>query len=222
MSRINFLIYNLYRQSVRSVLSVRSQIIKRSTSVLYRYTTVVCFTEIINYLNTIETIRGEFIQQEGSSQIRQKVSGEIFIRKPNQLLWSMESPSERIVLISENTITYFDADLDQVVISDYLKEDQVSWVNLFLDRSLIESSYNFNQKKLNNGETHIRFDDMKGDYKSVTLIFKSGFLQGINLIDKTANSISIEFTKFEINQTLSDNLFNYQFPSSADIIDQRR
>jgi outer membrane lipoprotein-sorting protein len=109
-----------------------------------------------------------------------------------------------------------------VVISDYLKEDQVSWVNLFLDRSLIESSYNFNQKKLNNGETHIRFDDMKGDYKSVTLIFKSGFLQGINLIDKTANSISIEFTKFEINQTLSDNLFNYQFPSSADIIDQRR
>ncbi len=176
----------------------------------------------INYLNTIETIRGEFIQQEGSSQIRQKVSGEIFIRKPNQLLWSMESPSERIVLISENTITYFDADLDQVVISDYLKEDQVSWVNLFLDRSLIESSYNFNQKKLNNGETHIRFDDMKGDYKSVTLIFKSGFLQGINLIDKTANSISIEFTKFEINQTLSDNLFNYQFPSSADIIDQRR
>ena len=114
----------------------------------------------INYLNTIETIRGEFIQQEGSSQIRQKVSGEIFIRKPNQLLWSMESPSERIVLISENTITYFDADLDQVVISDYLKEDQVSWVNLFLDRSLIESSYNFNQKKLNNGETHIGFDDI--------------------------------------------------------------
>lgn len=176
----------------------------------------------INYLNTIETIRGEFIQQEGSSQIGQKVSGEIFIRKPNQLLWSMESPSERIVLISENTITYFDADLDQVVISDYLEEDQVSWVNLFLDRSLIESSYNFSQKKLNNGETHIRFDDMKGDYKSVTLIFKSGFLKGINLLDNTANSIRIEFTKFEINQTLSDDLFNYQFPSSADIIDQRR
>ena len=176
----------------------------------------------INYLNTIETIRGEFIQQEGSSQIGQKVSGEIFIRKPNQLLWSMESPSERIVLISENTITYFDADLDQVVISDYLEEDQVSWVNLFLDRSLIESSYNFSQKKLNNGETHIRFDDMKGDYKSVTLIFKSGFLKGINLLDNTANSIRIEFTKFEINQTLSDDLFNYQFPSSEDIIDQRR
>ena len=176
----------------------------------------------INYLNTIETIRGEFIQQEGSSQIGQKVSGEIFIRKPNQLLWSMESPSERIVLISENTITYFDADLDQVVISDYLEEDQVSWVNLFLDRSLIESSYNFNQKKLNNGETHIGFDDMNGDYKSVTLIFKSGFLKGINLLDNTANSIRIEFTKFEINQTLSDDLFNYQFPSSADIIDQRR
>ena len=176
----------------------------------------------INYLNTIQTIRGEFIQRERSSQINQKVSGEIFIRKPNQLLWSMESPNQKKVLINGKPITYFDADLEQVVISDYLKENQVSWVNLFLNRSLTESSYEFNEKKLNNGEIHIRFDDMKGDYQSVTLIFKSGLLQGIDLVDNSNNSIIIEFTKFEINQTLSDNLFNYQFPSSADVIDQRR
>ena len=176
----------------------------------------------INYLNTIQTIRGEFIQRERSSQSNQKVSGEIFIRKPNQLLWSMESPNQKKVLINGKTITYFDADLEQVVISDYLKENQVSWVNLFLNRSLTESSYKFNEKKLNNVETHIRFDDMKGDYQSVTLIFKSGLLQGIDLLDNSNNSIIIEFTKFEINQTLSDNLFNYQFPSSADVIDQRR
>ena len=176
----------------------------------------------INYLNTIQTIRGEFIQRERASQINQKVSGEIFIRKPNQLLWSMESPNQKKVLINGKTITYFDADLEQVVISDYLEENQVSWVNLFLNRSLTESSYEFNEKKLNNGETHIRFDDMKGDYQSVTLIFKSALLQGIDLLDNSNNSIIIEFTKFEINQTLSDNLFNYQFPSSADVIDQRR
>ena len=176
----------------------------------------------INYLNTIQTIRGEFIQRERSSQINQKVSGEIFIKKPDQLLWSMESPNQKKVLINGKTITYFDADLEQVVISDYLKENQVSWVNLFLNRSLTESSYKFNEKKLNNGETHIRFDDMKGDYESVTLIFKSGLIQGINLFDKNANSISIEFTEIEINQKLSDNLFNYQFPSSADVIDQRQ
>ena len=176
----------------------------------------------INYLNTIQTIRGEFIQRERSSQINQKVSGEIFIRKPDQLLWSMESPNQKKVLINGKTITYFDADLEQVVISDYLKENQVSWVNLFLNRSLTESSYEFNEKKLNNGETHIRFDDMKGDYQSVTLIFKSGLLQEIDLLDNNNNSIIIEFTKFEINQTLSDNLFIYQFPSSADVIDQRR
>ncbi len=176
----------------------------------------------INYLNTIQTIRGEFIQRERSSQINQKVSGEIFIKKPDQLLWSMESPNQKKVLINGKTITYFDADLEQVVISDYLKENQVSWVNLFLNRSLTESSYKFNEKKLNNVETHIRFDDMKGDYQSVTIIFKSGLLQGIDLLDNSNNSIIIEFTKFEINQTLSDNLFNYQFPSSADVIDQRR
>ena len=176
----------------------------------------------INYLNSIQTIRGEFIQRERSSQINQKVSGVIFIRKPNQLLWSMESPNQKKVLINGKTITYFDADLEQVVISDYLEENQVSWVNLFLNRSLTELSYEFNEKKLNNGETHIRFDDMKGDYQSVTLIFKSGHLQGINLMDNSTNLIIIEFIKFEINQTLSDNLFNYQFPSSADVIDQRR
>ena len=176
----------------------------------------------INYLNTIQTIRGEFIQRERSSQINQKVSGEIFIKKPDQLLWSMESPNQKKVLINGKTITYFDADLEQVVISDYLKENQVSWVNLFLNRSLTESSYEFNEKKLNNGETHIRFDDMKGDYQSVTLIFKSGLLQGIDLLDNSNNSIIIEFTKFEINRILSDDLFNYRFPSSVDILDERQ
>ena len=176
----------------------------------------------INYLNTIQTIRGEFIQRQSSSQINQKLSGEIFIRKPNQLLWSMESPNQKKVLINGKTITYFDADLEQVVISDYLEENQVSWVNLFLNRSLTESSYEFNEKKLNNGETHIRFDDMKGDYRNVTLIFKSGLLQGIDLLDNSNNSIIIEFTKFEINRILSDDLFNYRFPSSVDILDERQ
>ncbi len=176
----------------------------------------------INYLNSIQTIRSEFIQRQGSSQINQEITGEMFIRKPNQLLWSIENPSKKLVLINENTITYFDADLEQVIISDYLEENQVSWVNLFLDSSLIKSSYKFNERKLNNGEIHIKFDDMKGDYESVIIIFKSGDIHGINLIEKNVNSISIEFTEFEVNQKLSDNLFNYQFPSSVDIIDQRR
>ncbi len=162
----------------------------------------------INYLNSIQTIRSEFIQRQGSSQINQEITGEMFIRKPNQLLWSIENPSKKLVLINENTITYFDADLEQAIISDYLEENQVSWVNLFLDSSLIKSSYKFNERKLNNGEIHIKFDDMKGDYESVIIIFKSGDIHGINLIEKNVNSISIEFTEFEVNQKLSDNLFN--------------
>ena len=54
----------------------------------------------INYLNTIQTIKGEFIQREESSQINPEVSGEILIMKPNQLLWSMKSPSQKKVLIN--------------------------------------------------------------------------------------------------------------------------
>ena len=178
----------------------------------------------IDYLQTIETIQGEFIQRsiDGSSQILQESTGEVFIKKPNQLLWKMNNPNQKTVLIAKNTITYFDADLQQIVISDYLEENQVSWVNLFLNSSAIKSTYRFKEKKLSNGETHISFDDVKGDYKAITFIFNSETVQGINLLDNSANSISIEFTRFEINQMLSDNLFNFQFPSSADVIDQRR
>ena len=178
----------------------------------------------IDYLETIETIQGEFIQRslDGSSQMLQESTGEIFIKKPNQLLWKMKHPNQKTVLIDENTITYFDADLEQILISDYLEENQVSWVNLFLNNSAINSTYRFKEKKLSNGETHISFDDVEGDYKSITFTFNSGMVQGINLLDNSANSISIEFTRFEINQILSDNLFNFQYPSSADVIDQRR
>ena len=52
----------------------------------------------IDYLETIETIQGEFIQRnlDGSSQMLQESTGEIFIKKPNQLLWKMKHPNQKI------------------------------------------------------------------------------------------------------------------------------
>jgi len=178
----------------------------------------------IAYLNTIETIQGEFIQRtfNASSQPVQESSGEVFIKKPNNFLWKMKTPYRKTVLIVKNTITYFDADLEQIVISDYLEENQIAWVNLFLNNAEIQPTEAIQIKKLMNGETQINFNEMQGIYTNVIFIFNSGSLKKIELLDQNSNSINIEFSKFITNQVLTDELFDYQFPSSADVIDQRQ
>ncbi len=178
----------------------------------------------IVYLNTIRTIQGEFIQRsfDALSQPVQESSGEVFIKKPNNFLWNMKSPHRKTVLIVQDTITYFDADLEQIVISDYLQENQISWVNLFLNNVEIQPTENIQAKKLMNGDTQVNFNEMQGIYINVIFIFNSGSLKKIELLDQNSNLINIEFSKFITNQALTDDLFDYQFPSSADVIDQRQ
>ena len=178
----------------------------------------------IVYLNTIKTIQGEFIQRSvnASSQPMQESSGEVFIKKPNNFLWNLKTPYRKTVLIVKDTITYFDADLEQIVISDYLLENQISWVNLFLNNAEIQPTETIQTKKLMNGDTQVNFNEMQGLYTNVIFIFNSGSLKKIELLDQNSNSINIEFSKFITNQALTDDLFDYQFPPSADVIDQRQ
>jgi outer membrane lipoprotein-sorting protein len=65
-------------------------------------------------------------------------------------------------------------------------------------------------------------DDYRDQYKSVVFVFQNERLHIVKLEDLSSEVIEIEFTKFEINPTITKTLFNYTVPQSADVIDQRR
>ena len=181
---------------------------------------------VVDFFNKIDTIHAEFTQINkgvSSSSIIQG-SGEIFLEKPNKLMWKMHEPFRKTMVINGSTMIFYDEDLDQALISDYIEDNKSSWINLFMKGKYNDDVKLIKEQTLIDDQYYVSFiiDDFRDQYKSVVFVFQNERLNKVKLEDLSSEIIEIEFTKFEINPTISKTLFNYTVPLSADVIDQRR
>jgi len=181
---------------------------------------------VIEFFNRIDTLHAEFTQKNkgvSASSIIQG-SGEIFLKKPNKLIWDMHEPFRKIMVINGSTMIFYDEDLNQALISDYIEDNKSSWINLFMKGKYNDDAKLIKEQTLIDDQYYVSFmiDDFRDQYKSVVFVFQNERLHIVKLEDLSSEVVEIEFTKFEINPTIKKTLFNYTVPQSADVIDQRR
>ena len=181
---------------------------------------------VVDFFNQIDTMHAEFTQINkgvSSSSIIQG-SGEIFLEKPNKLVWEMYEPFRKKMVINGSTMIFYDEDLNQALISDYIEENKSSWINLFMKSKYNNDANLIKEQRLIDDQYFVTFmiDDFRDEYKSVIFIFEDERLNKIKLENVSSQITEIEFTTFEINTTITKTLFNYSVPPSADVIDQRR
>ena len=181
---------------------------------------------VIEFFNRIDTLHAEFTQKNkgvSASSIIQG-SGEIFLKKPNKLIWEMHEPFKKKMVINGSTMIFYDEDLNQALISDYIEDNKSSWINLFMKGKYNDDAKLIKEQTLIDDQYYVSFmiDDYRDQYKSVVFVFQNERLHIVKLEDLSSEVIEIEFTKFEINPTITKTLFNYTVPQSADVIDQRR
>ena len=181
---------------------------------------------VIEFFNRIDTLHAEFTQKNkgvSASSIIQG-SGEIFLKKPNKLIWEMHEPFKKTMVINGSTMIFYDEDLNQALISDYIEDNKSSWINLFMKGKYNDDAKLIKEQTLIDDQYYVSFmiDDYRDQYKSVVFVFQNERLHIVKLEDLSSEVIEIEFTKFEINPTIKKTLFNYTVPQSADVIDQRR
>ena len=181
---------------------------------------------VVEFFNKIDTMHAEFTQKNkgvSSSSIIQG-SGEIFLKKPNKLIWDMHEPFRKTMVINGSTMIFYDEDLNQALISDYIEDNKSSWINLFMKGKYNDDANLIKKQTLIDDQYYVSFmiDDFRDQYKSVVFVFQNERLHIVKLEDLSSEVVEIEFTKFEINPTIKKTLFNYTVPQSADVIDQRR
>ena len=181
---------------------------------------------VVDFFNKIDTMHAEFTQKNkgvSSSRITQG-SGEIFLKKPNKLIWEMHEPFRKTMVINGSTMIFYDEDLNQALISDYIEDNKSSWINLFMKGEYNDDAKLIKEQTLIDDQYYVSFmiDDFRDQYKSVVFVFQDERLNKVKLEDLSSEIIEIKFTKFEINPTITKTLFNYTVPQSADVIDQRR
>ena len=180
---------------------------------------------VVDFFNNIDTMRAEFIQiNKGvSSTSAIQGSGEIFLEKPNKLFWEMLEPYRKTMVINGSTMIFYDEDLNQALISDYIKDNNSSWINLFMESKYSNDAQLIKEQTLIDDQYYVSFmiDDFRDQYKSVIFVFQNEQLNKVKLEDLSSQTIEIEFTVFEINPIIKETLFNFTVPQSADVIDQR-
>ena len=181
---------------------------------------------VVNFFNKIDRMHAEFTQKnkEVSSSSIIQGSGQIFLEKPNKLFWEMQEPYKKTMVIDGSTVIFYDEDLNQALISDYIEDNNSSWINLFLKGKHSNDAMLIKEQTLIDDQYYVSFmvDDFRDQYKSVIFVFQNERLNKIILEDLSSQIIEMEFTLFEINPPITETLFQYTVPQSADVIDQRR
>ena len=180
---------------------------------------------VVDFFNNIDTMRAEFTQiNKGvSSTSAIQGSGEIFLEKPNKLFWEMLEPYRKTMVINGSTMIFYDEDLNQALISDYIKDNNSSWINFFMESKYHHDAQLIQEQTLIGDQYYVSLmiDDFRDQYKSVIFVFQNERLNKVKLEDLSSQTIEIEFTAFEINPIIKETLFNFTVPQSADVLDQR-
>jgi len=179
---------------------------------------------INEYLNEIHSLQASFKQSiySPANDVIDYTEGSFLLKKPGNIMWEFTVPSLKRIIVRNQKISTYDANLNQVVIVPFSDRYQSSLANILLKNDSLMSYYQISSETSNNNiysvflvqkESNNLFTKMK-----ITVV--EMLLTEIKLWDASGQSIAIIFDDVILNAPLSDSSFEISVPKGADIFDQ--
>ena len=149
-----------------------------------------------------------------------KATGEIFISKPNSILWHVKIPTERILLIRDSSISIYDPDLNQVLKSDIDIFEEAKWIKVFTDRDARDRLERIIERS--NSSTRIIYRSLFKDSRLREFVInKEGDkIRSIAIYLSGKDRFEITMERVEINSNISEDYFYSLIPVDAEVIVQ--
>ena len=178
---------------------------------------------INDYFNGIQSIEAIFKQTIFSSEndVIDYSEGLFLLKKPDKIMWNFKEPSVKKILVSNQKISTYDKDLNQLLIIPISDQYQSSLANLLLSNNSLMSYYQVSSETLKENmysvvlvkkESNILFIRMK-----ITIV--EMLLTEIKLWDNNGQYIEITFDNTILNSSLSDASFEFSIPNGTDVFD---
>ncbi|MBM23549.1 MAG: hypothetical protein CMD78_04690 [Gammaproteobacteria bacterium] len=178
---------------------------------------------INDYFNGIQSIEAIFKQTIFSSEndVIDYSEGLFLLKKPDKIMWNFKEPSVKKILVSNQKISTYDKDLNQLLIIPISDQYQSSLANLLLRNNSLMSYYQVSSETLKENmysvvlvkkESNILFIRMK-----ITIV--EMLLTEIKLWDNNGQYIEITFDNTILNSSLSDASFEFSIPNGTDVFD---
>ena len=179
---------------------------------------------INEYLNEIHSLQASFKQSifSPANDVIDYTEGSVLLKKPGNIMWQFTVPSLKRIIVRNQKISTYDANLNQVVIVPFSDRYQSSLANILLKNDSLMSYYQISSETSNNNiysvflvqkESNNLFTKMK-----ITVV--EMLLTEIKLWDASGQSIAIIFDDVILNAPLVDSSFEFSFPKGVDVFDQ--
>ncbi len=179
---------------------------------------------INEYLNEIHSLQASFKQSiySPANDVIDYTEGSFLLKKPGNIMWEFTVPSLKRIIVRNQKISTYDANLNQVVIVPFSDRYQSSLANILLKNDSLMSYYQISSETSNNNiysvflvqkESNNLFTKMK-----ITVV--EMLLTEIKLWDASGQSIAIIFDDVILNAPLADSSFEFSFPKGVDVFDQ--
>ena len=179
---------------------------------------------INNYLNEIQSIQASFKQTIFSSEndVIDYSEGSFLLKKPGKIIWKFTAPSIKKIVVHDQKITTYDADLNQVLIVPFSDRYQSSLANILLKNDSLMSYYQISSETANeNVYSVVLVQKGSNDlFTRMKITVVEMLLTKIKLWDTSGQSIDIRFDIIILNASLSDASFKFSIPKGADVFDQ--
>ena len=179
---------------------------------------------INEYLNEIHSLQASFKQSifSPANDVIDYTEGSVLLKKPGNIMWQFTVPSLKRIIVRNQKISTYDANLNQVVIVPFSDRYQSSLANILLKNDSLMSYYKITSETSNNNVYSVILVQKESNnlFTKMKITVVEMLLTEIKLWDASGQSIAIIFDDVILNAPLADSSFEFSIPKGADVFDQ--
>lgn len=179
----------------------------------------------INKLDSLNAMQAQFVQttRDQHNNALQELTGTLLVAKPGKMRWQTEPPYSQLVVSDNQSVWFYDEDLEQVTIRDMEQRIQETPA-LLLSGNTDEIKQNFDITYQNNGQFSrysLAPKDSSQLFEKIEFQYYDNTLESMRIYDATGQVTEIVFTEIDLAPQINESTFQFKAPNGVDVIDAR-
>ena len=182
-------------------------------------------TIVSGFIESTESYHAKFVQvlQNSAGEVLEEETGQLWLQRPGKFRWEYAIPWERQIVANEADIWLYDAELEQITVRSAEGALLESPAALLVGDLSALDDYRSSGVRTPDGFTLVNLEPLtgQGDFQLIGLGFMDGKLVSLELHDRFGQLTLIRFSSIVRNPKLNQDIFSFELPDGADVIDQR-
>lgn len=176
-------------------------------------------------LETLNAMQANFVQatRDKKGNSLQELEGTLLVAKPGKMRWQTKPPYSQLVVSDNQSVWFYDEDLEQVTIRDMEQRVQETPA-LLLSGDNQQIADNF-EVSFSENDSFSRYSlspkDASQLFEKIDFQYFDNTLESMRIYDATGQTTEIIFSEIDLAPEITASTFTFVAPEGVDVIDAR-